>query len=160
MSSEVETNTDQKSQEEAYHDFCCELDDPNHQIGPSDFVHLHNHTHYSLLDGLTKVPDLIGYVKEQGMQAVAVTDHGTMSSLIELYKEAKAAEIKPILGLEAYVAARSRFDRDPAYDKVRYHITLLSMNDQGFENLCRLATEAEVNGKYYKHRIDHEIMEK
>ena len=160
MSSEVETNTDQKSQEEAYHDFCCELDDPNHQIGPSDFVHLHNHTHYSLLDGLTKVPDLIGYVKEQGMQAVAVTDHGTMSSLIELYKEAKAAEIKPILGLEAYVAARSRFDRDPAYDKVRYHITLLSMNDQGFENLCRLATEAEVNGKYYKPRIDHEIMEK
>ena len=99
MSSEVETNTDQKSQEEAYHDFCCELDDPNHQIGPSDFVHLHNHTHYSLLDGLTKVPDLIGYVKEQGMQAVAVTDHGTMSSLIELYKEAKAAEIKPILWL-------------------------------------------------------------
>ena len=105
MSSEVDTKKEKKSQEESYHDFCCKLDDPSHKIEPSDFVHLHNHTHYSLLDGLTKVPDLIGYVKEQGMQAVAVTDHGTMSSLIELYKEAKAADIKPILGLEAYVAS-------------------------------------------------------
>ena len=160
MSSEVGQLEKEEKWQQEYRDFCKKIDDPNHQISPSDFVHLHNHTHYSLLDGLTKVPDLINYVKEQGMQAVAVTDHGTMSSLIELYKEAKAADIKPILGLEAYVAARSRLDRDPAYDKVRYHITLLSMNDKGFENLCRLATEAEINGKYYKPRIDHEIMEK
>ena len=129
-------------------------------LTPADFVHLHNHTHYSLLDGLTKVPDLVNYVKSVGMEAVAVTDHGTMSGLIELYKEAEFAGIKPILGLEAYVAARGRMDKDPAHDKERYHITLLAMNDEGFENLCRLATEAEVNGKYYKPRIDHEIMEK
>ena len=130
------------------------------KLKPSDFAHLHNHTQYSLLDGLTKVPDLVNYVKEKGMEAVAVTDHGTMSGLIEFYKEAKATGVKPILGCEAYVAARSRLDKDPAYDKERFHITLLAMNDKGFENLCRLATEAEINGKYYKPRIDHEIMEK
>ena len=126
----------------------------------SDFVHLHNHTHYSLLDGLTKIPELIGYVKEHGMEAVAVTDHGTMSGLVELYKEAQAQGVKPILGIEAYVAARKRTDRDPAHDKERFHITLLAETNQGFENLCRLISEAEINGKYYKPRIDHEIMEK
>ncbi|MBQ6486286.1 DNA polymerase III subunit alpha [Candidatus Saccharibacteria bacterium] len=130
------------------------------KLSPSDFAHLHNHTHYSLLDGLTKIPDLVNYVKEQGMEAVAVTDHGTMSGLVEFYKEATAVKIKPILGCEAYVAARGRMDKDPAHDKERFHITLLAMNNVGFENLCRLATEAEVNGKYYKPRIDHEIMEK
>lgn len=127
---------------------------------PSDFVHLHNHTHYSLLDGLTKIPDLVEFVKDQGMEAVAVTDHGTMSGLVELYKTCNGAGIKPILGLEAYVAARGMEDRDPAYDKQRFHITLLAMNNQGFENLCRLMTEAEIRGKYYKPRIDHEVMEK
>ena len=129
------------------------------QLKPSDFVHLHNHTHYSLLDGLTKIDELVDFVKEKGMEAVAVTDHGTMSGLIELYKLCDGAGVKPILGLEAYVAARKMEDRDPAYDKVRYHITLLAMNDKGFENLCRLQTEAEINGKYYKPRIDHRIME-
>lgn len=129
------------------------------ELKPSDFVHLHNHTHYSLLDGLTKIPDLVKFVKEEGMEAVAVTDHGTMSGLVELYKEALANDIKPILGIEAYVAARSRLDKDPAHDKERFHITLLAMNDKGFENLCRLITEAEINGTYYKPRIDHEIME-
>lgn len=127
---------------------------------PSDFVHLHNHTHYSLLDGLTKIPDLVEFVKDQGMEAVAVTDHGTMSGLVELYKTCNGAGIKPILGLEAYVAARGMEDRDPAYDKQRFHITLLAMNNQGFENLCRLMTEAEIRGEYYKPRIDHEVMEK
>ena len=130
------------------------------KLEPKDFVHLHNHTHYSLLDGLTKIPDLVDYVVEQGMEAVAVTDHGTMSGLVELYKEAEAKGVQPILGCEAYVAARKRTDKDPAFDKERYHITLLAMNDEGFENLCRLATEAETTGMYYKPRIDHEIMEK
>lgn len=129
-------------------------------LKPSDFVHLHNHTHYSLLDGLTKIDELIDFVKESGMEAVAVTDHGTMSGLVELYKTCDAAGIKAIMGLEAYVAARNMEDRDPAYDKERFHITLLAMNNTGFENLCRLITEAEMNGKYYKPRIDHRVMEK
>lgn len=130
------------------------------ELKPSDFVHLHNHTHYSLLDGLTKIPELIDFVKETGMEAVAVTDHGTMSGLVELYKTAKDAGIKPILGLESYVAARKKTDRDPAHDKQRFHITLLAMNNKGFENLCRIMSEAEINGKYYRPRTDHADLEK
>ncbi|MBR3164270.1 DNA polymerase III subunit alpha [Candidatus Saccharibacteria bacterium] len=130
------------------------------KLKPCDYVHLHNHTHYSLLDGLTKIDELVAFVKETGMEAVAVTDHGTMSGLIELYKECKNEGIKPILGLEAYVAARRMEDRDPAHDKERFHVTLLAQNNVGFENLCRLMTEAEMRGKYYKPRIDHEVMEK
>ena len=129
------------------------------QLKPSDFVHLHNHTHYSLLDGLTKVDELVNLVKETGMEAVAVTDHGTMSGLIELYKTANDAGVKPILGLEAYVAARKLEDRDPAYVKERFHITLLAQTNKGFENLCRMLTIAEIDGKYYKPRIDHRVME-
>lgn len=129
-------------------------------LKPSDFVHLHNHTHYSLLDGLTKIPELVDFVKSQGMEAVAVTDHGTMSGLVELYKTCNDAGIKPVLGLEAYVAARRMEDHDPAHDKQRFHITLLAMNNQGFENLCHLMSEAEIHGRYYKPRIDHVIMEK
>ncbi|MBR2695753.1 DNA polymerase III subunit alpha [Candidatus Saccharibacteria bacterium] len=135
-------------------------DNENIVLKPSDFVHLHNHTHYSLLDGLTKIPELVQFVKEKGMEAVAVTDHGTMSGLVELYKTCKDEGIKPILGLEAYVAARNLEDRDPAHDKQRFHITLLAMNDKGFENLCRLMSNAEINGKYYKPRTDHKDMEK
>ena len=126
----------------------------------SDFVHLHNHTHYSLLDGLTKVPELVNFIKEDGMEAVAVTDHGTMSALVELYKECNAAGIKPLLGLEAYVAARKMTDKDPAHDKQRFHITLIAMNNKGFENLCRIMSNAEVHGKYYKPRTDHDELEK
>lgn len=130
------------------------------ELTASDFVHLHNHTHYSLLDGLTKIPELVKFVKEDGMEAVAVTDHGTMSGLVELYKECNDAGIKPILGLEAYVAARKMTDRDPAHDKQRFHITLLAMNNQGFENLCRIMSNAEINGKYYKPRTDHDELQK
>ncbi len=130
------------------------------KLKPSDFVHLHVHTHYSLLDGLTKVPELVDFVKEQGMEAVAVTDHGTMSGLVDLYKTAKSAGIKPILGFEAYVAARKKTDRDPTLDKQRFHVTLLAMNNTGFENLCRLMSEAEINGKYYKPRTDKDDLEK
>ncbi len=129
------------------------------QLKPSDYVHLHNHTHYSLLDGLTKIPDLVNAVKELGMEAVAVTDHGTMSGIIELYKVANGAGIKPILGLEAYMATRSRHDRDPSKDKNRYHITLLAMNNQGYENLMKLSSTANLEGMYYKPRIDHELIE-
>ncbi len=130
------------------------------QLKPSDFVHLHNHTHYSLLDGLTKVPELVQFVKSEGMEAVAVTDHGTMSGLVELYKECNANGIKPLLGLEAYVAARKMTDKDPAHDKQRFHITLIAMNNKGFENLCRIMSNAEEHGKYYKPRTDHDELKK
>jgi DNA polymerase-3 subunit alpha len=130
------------------------------QLVVSDYVHLHNHTHHSLLDGLTKVGELVDNIKEMGMEACAITDHGTMSGTIEFYKAAKAADIKPILGMEAYVAARSRFDRDPAKDKARYHLTLLSMNETGLRNLMQLSTSANLEGMYYKPRIDHDLLEK
>ncbi len=126
----------------------------------ADFVHLHNHTHHSLLDGLSKVPELISRVKEFGMEACAITDHGTMSGAIEFYKEAKGQDVKPIIGIEAYVAARSRFDRDPAKDKARYHLILLAMNETGYQNLMQLTTKANLEGMYYKPRIDHELLEK
>lgn len=129
------------------------------RLKPSDYVHLHNHTHHSLLDGLTKIPDLVRRTKEMGMTAVAVTDHGTMSGIVEFYKEALDSGIKPILGMEAYVAARSRFDRDPAKDKQRYHLTILAMNDTGYHNLMILASKANLEGLYYKPRIDHELLE-
>ncbi len=137
-----------------------EVTNGSEPLRPSDFVHLHNHTHYSLLDGLTKIPELVDFVKKKGMEAVAVTDHGTMSGLVELYKTCHDAGIKPVLGLEAYVAARKMTDHDPAHDKQRFHITLLAMNNQGFENLCHLMSEAEIHGRYYKPRIDHDVMEK
>ncbi len=126
----------------------------------SDYVHLHNHTHHSLLDGLTKMPELVGRVKELGMEAVAMTDHGTMSGTVEFYKAAKDVGVKPIIGMEAYVAARSRHDRDPAKDKARYHLIILAMNEVGYKNLMQLSTIANLEGMYYKPRIDHEILEK
>jgi DNA polymerase-3 subunit alpha len=128
-------------------------------LQPSDYVHLHNHTHHSLLDGLTKVDELVDRVKELGMQACAITDHGTMSGAIEFYKSAHASGIKPIIGIETYVAARSRFDRDPAKDKARYHLILLAMNEQGYKNLMILSSKASLEGMYYKPRIDHELLE-
>ncbi len=129
-------------------------------LQPSDFVHLHNHTHHSLLDGLTKMDELVDKVKEFGMEAAAVTDHGTMSGTLEYYKLAKDAGIKPLLGIEAYVAARSRHDRDPAKDKARYHLTIIAMNHQGWQNLMQLSTTANLEGMYYKPRMDHEILER
>jgi len=129
-------------------------------LKPSDYVHLHNHTHHSLLDGLTKIPDLVDKVKELGMEAVAITDHGTMSGSVELYKAATEAGIKPIIGFEAYVATRSRHDRDPSKDKARFHLTILAMNNQGYQNLMQLSTLANLEGMYYKPRIDHELIEK
>ncbi len=126
----------------------------------SQYVHLHNHTHHSLLDGLSKIPALIDTVKTMGMEAVAITDHGTMSGALEFYKAAHAEGIKPILGMEAYVAARSRFDRDPQKDKARYHLIILAMNNTGYQNLMRLSTQANLEGMYYKPRLDHELLEK
>lgn len=130
------------------------------EIGPSSYVHLHNHTHYSVLDGLQKVPGMLDRVVELGMKAVAITDHGTLSGAIEFYKEAKARDIKPIIGMETYVANRKHTDKDAVKDKGRYHLILLAMNNKGYENLMRLSTIANLDGYYYKARIDHDLLEK
>ncbi|HJP96244.1 MAG TPA: DNA polymerase III subunit alpha [Candidatus Saccharimonadales bacterium] len=130
------------------------------ELQPSDYVHLHNHTQFSLLDGLTRVPDLIDFVKETGMEAVAMTDHGTLSGAIEFYKEATAKGVKPIIGIETYVAARKHTDKDPGKDKQRFHLIIHAMNEQGLRNLFQLSTIANLNGYYYFPRIDHELLEK
>jgi DNA polymerase-3 subunit alpha len=129
-------------------------------LSASDYVHLHNHTQYSLLDGLTKLPALIDFVKNSGMEAVAMTDHGTLSGTVEFYKEATGNGVKPIIGMETYIAARTHLDKEPGKDKPNFHLILLAMNDQGYRNLMRLSTIANLQGFYYKPRIDHELLEK
>lgn len=129
------------------------------KLTSSDYVHLHNHTQYSLLDGLTKIPKLIEFVKEDGMQAVAMTDHGTLSGAIDFYKTATANGIKPLIGIEAYVAARKHTDRDPQKDKSRFHLIIIAMNNTGYQNLMRLSTIANLDGMYYFPRIDHDLLE-
>ncbi|MDZ7786159.1 MAG: DNA polymerase III subunit alpha [Candidatus Saccharibacteria bacterium] len=130
------------------------------ELQPSDFVHLHNHTQYSLLDGLTKVPHLIEWVKMNGMQSVAITDHGTLSGVVEFYKSAKQDDINPVIGMETYVAARKHTDKDPGKDKLNYHLILLAMNQRGYENLMRLSTIANLDGFYYKPRVDHDLLQR
>lgn len=130
------------------------------KLQASDYVHLHNHTQYSLLDGLTKIPKLIDFVNEDGMEAVAMTDHGTLSGAIDFYKTAKAGGIKPLIGIETYVASRKHTDKDPQKDKARYHLILLAMNNTGYQNLMRLSTIANLDGYYYYPRVDHELLEK
>lgn len=129
-------------------------------LQPSDYVHLHNHTHHSLLDGMTKISELVERVKMLGMEAVAMTDHGTLSGTIEFYKACKGEGIKPIIGMEAYVASRKHTDKEPGKDKARYHLIILAMNNTGYENLMRLSTIANLDGLYYKPRIDHDLLEK
>lgn len=130
------------------------------KLTPADYVHLHNHTQYSLLDGLTRLGPLVEYVKQNSMVAVAMTDHGTLSGAIDFYKEAINNEVKPIIGIETYVAARKHTDKDPAHDKNRYHLIVLAMNNTGYQNLMRLSTIANLEGFYYFPRIDHELLEK
>lgn len=129
-------------------------------LGPADYVHLHNHTHYSVLDGLQKVTETLDRVQSMGMEAVAITDHGTLSGAIEFYKEAQAKGVKPIIGMETYVAPRTIADKDPAKDKARYHLILMAMNQKGLENLFRLSSIANLDGYYYKPRVDHQLLEK
>lgn len=124
------------------------------------FVHLHCHTHYSLLDGANRVPELCAQVKKLGMNAIAVTDHGNLYGAIELLKEAQSAGIRPIIGYEAYVAPGKRSERDNkgAGGEYSYHLTMLAHNTQGFRNLIKLSSMAYLEGFYYKPRIDKEIL--
>ncbi len=129
------------------------------KIENKDFVHLHVHTQYSLLDGSAKVKDLIEKTKELGMDSIAITDHGSMFGIIDFYKEAKKNAIKPILGSEVYVA-RDKYTDKEAKDQKRYHLVLLAENNKGYSNLMKIVSEGYINGFYYKPRIDHSILEK
>jgi DNA polymerase-3 subunit alpha len=128
-------------------------------LKPSDYVHLHNHTQFSLLDGLTKIPELVSYAKEAGMEAVAMTDHGTLSGAIEFYKEGTNNGVKPLIGIETYVAARKHTDKDPGKDKNRFHLILIAMNNTGWQNLMQLSTIANLHGVYYYPRVDRDLLE-
>lgn len=124
------------------------------------FVHLHVHSQYSLLDGFSDLKKLTARVKELGMPAVALTDHGTMYGVIEFYNAAKANGIKPIIGLEAYMSARGMKDRDGKLDKRSHHLLLLAENQTGYHNLLQIASAAQLEGFYYYPRIDHDFLEK
>jgi len=122
------------------------------------FVHLHVHTEYSLLDGLSRIPKLVDRAKELEMPALAITDHGTMFGAMEFYNACKSGGIKPIIGIESYLARNSRFDRDPKLDKKAFHLLLLAKNETGYLNLLQLASEAQLQGFYYRPRIDREFL--
>jgi len=124
------------------------------------FTHLHVHSHYSLLDGLPKIDELLDYVKELGMDSVALTDHGVMYGAVEFYKKAKAKKIKPIIGCEVYTAFEKMTDKRANIDAPRNHLILLAKNQQGYKNLVKLVSVAHLEGYYYKPRIDDEVLEK
>ncbi len=123
-----------------------------------DFVHLHLHTQYSLLDGAIRIDALIDRAKKYNMGAIAITDHGTMFGAVEFYEKAVKAGIKPIIGCECYVAPRSLSDKSPLDNKGLCHLVLLAKNQTGYKNLCKLATIAQLKGFYYKPRIDKQVL--
>lgn len=129
-------------------------------MSEKNFVHLHNHTEYSLLDGASRISDLIERTKNLGMDALAITDHGNMYGVIDFYKEAVKRGVKPIIGCEVYVAPRSRFERATA-DGIKYfHLILLAENNEGYKNLVKLVSFAATEGFYYKPRVDKELLKK
>jgi len=124
----------------------------------SKFTHLHVHSHYSLLDGLPKIDEILDYVKKLGMDSVALTDHGALYGAVEFYKKAKEKGIKPIIGAEMYMALEKMTQERPNIDDKRYHLVLLVKNEQGYKNLVKLITKAQLEGFYYKPRIDEELL--
>ncbi|MBI5147730.1 MAG: DNA polymerase III subunit alpha [Parcubacteria group bacterium] len=122
------------------------------------FAHLHTHSHYSLLDGLAKIDELVARAKELGMSSLALTDHGALYGAIEFYKKAREGGIKPILGVETYIAPHGHENKRPKIDDKRYHLILLCENETGWKNLVRLITKAHLDGYYYKPRVDKELL--
>jgi DNA polymerase-3 subunit alpha len=125
-----------------------------------NFVHLHTHSHYSLLDGLAWIDDLIAKAKANGMKALALTDHGVMYGVVEFYQKCKKEGLKPIIGVETYLAPEGHLNKRPRVDEMRYHLILLAKNNLGYKNLIKLTSAAHLQGFYYKPRIDWELLEK
>ncbi|MBP6882186.1 MAG: PHP domain-containing protein, partial [Candidatus Levybacteria bacterium] len=126
----------------------------------ADFVHLHNHSEYSLLDGLQKVKSMVNYAKSIGMKSLAITDHGSMYGVIKFYSACLAAEIKPIIGCEVYIASRGHTDKEAGVDKNYNHLILLATNETGYKNLMKLVSISYLDGYYYKPRVDMVLLEK
>ena len=125
------------------------------------FTHLHVHTEYSLLDGASKIDELVARTKELGMDSIAITDHGVMYGVVDFYRAALKAGIKPIIGCEVYVAPGSRFDREIGQGEDRYnHLVLLAENDNGYHNLMKIVSRGFTEGFYYKPRVDYEVLER
>src|SRR3989339_772511 len=124
------------------------------------FTHLHVHSHYSLLDGLPKIDQLLDCVKELGMDSVALTEHGVLYGAVEFYKKAKEKGIKPIIGAELYLAFEGMRQERPGIDDKKYHLILLVKNEEGHKNLVKLITKAHLEGFYYKPRVDEELLTK
>ena len=122
----------------------------------SEFVHLHVHTAYSLLDGAIRVKDLLAQAQAFGMEAVAITDHGSMFGVLDFYQQAKKAGIKPLLGCELYVAPGSRTEKTGKGDN--NHLVVLAENNEGYHNLIKLVTRAHQEGFYYRPRVDRELL--
>ena len=122
------------------------------------FTHLHLHSHYSLLDGLPKIDEILDYTKELGMDSVAITDHGVLYGAVEFYKKATEKGIKPIIGCEIYMAQEAMHQKRPNIDDRRYHLILLVKNEEGYKNLVKILTKAHLEGFYYKPRIDEEFL--
>jgi len=123
------------------------------------FVHLHNHTEYSLLDGAARIGQLFARAAEFGMPALAITDHGAMFGALEFYEAGLVAGVKPILGVEAYVAPGSRFERAPGESEEKYrHLTILARDERGYRNLMKLVTDAHLEGFYHRPRIDKQLL--
>jgi len=123
------------------------------------FVHLHNHTEYSILDGAARIPDLVRAAKSKGFEALAITDHGGMYGVIPFFKEATNAGVKPIIGVEIYLTTGSRFDRKPIKEDPNHHLLLLAENQQGYRNLMKLVTLSFIDGYYYKPKVDKELLQ-
>src|SRR5689334_15481127 len=119
----------------------------------SSFAHLHVHTEYSLLDGMSRIQNLVNYAVELGMDSLAITDHGAMYGVIHFYRACKAANIKPIIGMEGYLSPRGMTDRDPKLDSGNTHLLLIAANQTGYKNLLKIASTAQLEGFYYRPRI-------
>ena len=125
-------------------------------IAPNDFTHLHVHSEFSLLDGLGRITELVDAAAQQGMDSMAITDHGALYGAVAFYQAAQTKGIKPIIGVETYVAPRSMTSKEGKADSQPFHLILLAKDYTGYQNLCRLVTDAHIDGYYYKPRIDRE----
>ena len=121
------------------------------------FTHLHTHTEYSMLDGISRIPELVQQTKELGMSSLAITDHGSLYGAVDFYSECKEQNINPIIGCEMYVAHNNRFDKSPS-ERSPFHMVLLAKNNTGYKNLIKLVTKSHLEGVHYRPRIDKDLL--